>query len=216
MLRAAAPSGRNLLRARTLSDVVGGGPGGPPRIVVFDGATGARVQDYFAFDPADRDDPQRPPQERVLHPVAQPRRQVVQPELFEEEPRENDDINYVRSRVALWRDRNYPDVSPVTRQLLNHWRDPRRERRLYFCQVEAVETPIFLTEAAEQAGETVFLDKRPALRTATIRPALRFQGSDVVPAELFPDLDAAKVVIWIYHAVQLKVVIEAETLTKPH
>ena len=73
-------------------------------------------------------------------PVAQPRRQAVQPDLFEEEPRENDDINYVRSRVALWRDRQYPGVSPVTRQLLNHWRDPRRERRLYFCQVEAAET----------------------------------------------------------------------------
>src|SRR5215208_3227042 len=44
-------------------------------------------------------------------PVAQPRRQAVQAELFEEEPRENDDINYVRSRVSLWRDRQYPGVS---------------------------------------------------------------------------------------------------------
>src|SRR5262249_57812342 len=34
--------------------VVGAGPGGPPRVLVFDGATGARVQDYFAFDPSDR------------------------------------------------------------------------------------------------------------------------------------------------------------------
>ena len=127
-------------------------------------------------------------------PVAQPRRQTVQPELFEEEPRENDDINYVRSRVALWRDRNYPDVSPVTRQLLNHWRDPRRERRLYFCQVEAVETLIFLTEAAEQAGETIFLDKLAKLRAdaGTILPRLACKmatgsGKTIVMATGFGD-----------------------------
>src|SRR5262245_12942873 len=124
-------------------------------------------------------------------PVAQPRRQAIQPELFEEEPRENDDINYVRSRVALWRDRNYPDVSPVTRQLLTHWRDPRRERRLYFCQVEAVETVIFLTEAAEQSGETNFLKKLASLRAdaGTVLPRLAckmatWSGKTIVMAML--------------------------------
>jgi type III restriction enzyme len=39
-------------------------------------------------------------------------------------------------------------VSPETQRLLLHWRDPYRDRRLFFCQREAVETLIYLTEVA--------------------------------------------------------------------
>ena len=36
----------------------------------------------------------------------------------------------------------------MTAQLLRHWRNPERERRLFFCQIEAVETAIWLAEVA--------------------------------------------------------------------
>jgi type III restriction enzyme len=49
--------------------------------------------------------------------------------------------------VTLWRDQGYPGITPVTRSLLEYWTRPDRERRLFFCQVEALETLIFLTEA---------------------------------------------------------------------
>src|SRR6202795_3813293 len=73
--------------------------------------------------------------------------------------KENDDIHFIRSRVALWRDRGYPDITPVTRNLLEYWTREDRERRLFFCQIEALETLIFLAEAAEKVGEAGMLER---------------------------------------------------------
>src|SRR5208282_2302344 len=39
-------------------------------------------------------------------------------------------------------------VTPETQRLLLHWRDPHRERKQFFCQREAIETLIWLTEVA--------------------------------------------------------------------
>ena len=41
----------------------------------------------------------------------------------------------------------------MTRKLLQHWTDRDRENKLFFCQVEALETLIFLTEAAKKVGD---------------------------------------------------------------
>ena len=70
---------------------------------------------------------------------------------------ENTFINEVRARVDLWRDSRWPHVTAVTRRLLEYWTDPERERPLFFCQVEALETAIFLAEAAgKEAGGAYF------------------------------------------------------------
>jgi len=63
-------------------------------------------------------------------------------------------VNEIRKRVKSWRERNYPGITPITRQLLNHWNDSERERKLFFCQREAAETLIWLVEAspAEKQG----------------------------------------------------------------
>ena len=53
---------------------------------------------------------------------------------------------------------DYPHITARTRDLLDHWRDEDRERRLFFCQIEAAETAIYLTEAAEQLGDTKALN----------------------------------------------------------
>ncbi len=66
---------------------------------------------------------------------------------------ENEKVNRVRARVALWRDRGYGDIRHVTRRLLDHWNDPERDNKLFFCQIEALETIIYLTEAAEKNGD---------------------------------------------------------------
>lgn len=59
-------------------------------------------------------------------------------------------VNQIRPRVKAWREAGYPNATGVTRDLLAHWRDPERvEKRLFFCQLEAIETLIFLAEAPE-------------------------------------------------------------------
>ncbi len=60
----------------------------------------------------------------------------------------NELINRIRGRVDRWREFGYPGITPTTRSLLDHWHDPEQERRLFFCQLEAIETAIYLTEAA--------------------------------------------------------------------
>lgn len=65
-------------------------------------------------------------------------------------------VNQIRPRVAAWREAGYPGVSSITKRLLEYWLDPEEfeARRFFFCQLEAVETLIWLTEApvAERVG----------------------------------------------------------------
>jgi type III restriction enzyme len=65
-------------------------------------------------------------------------------------------VNQIRPRIKAWREASYPGVSSITKRLLEHWRDPEEfeARRFFFCQLEAVETIIWLLEApaAERVG----------------------------------------------------------------
>ncbi|MFT0743677.1 type III restriction enzyme [Thermostichus sp. MS-CIW-21] len=65
-------------------------------------------------------------------------------------------VNQIRPRVKAWREAGYPGITSITRRLLAHWHDPEEfdRRRFFFCQLEAVETLIWLTEApaAERVG----------------------------------------------------------------
>ena len=56
-----------------------------------------------------------------------------------------DSINKIRRHVDAWRDKGYPGTTRITRTLLNHWKY-RDENRLFFCQIEAIETIIYATE----------------------------------------------------------------------
>ena len=59
-------------------------------------------------------------------------------------------INKIRDRVDDWRKRDYPNVTGVTKELLKFWNDEtKRENRFFFCQLEAIETLIWLVEAHE-------------------------------------------------------------------
>jgi len=70
-------------------------------------------------------------------------------------------VNEIRSRVDAWRADDYPGVTAVTRQLLEHWRDQTagvRTNSFYYCQLEAVETQIWWVEAAASYRQGVFLE----------------------------------------------------------
>ena len=64
-------------------------------------------------------------------------------------------VNRIRPRAAAWRRAGYPGVTGITRRLLEHWRNRKGadDLRLFFCQMEAVETLIWLAEAP--ASQTV-------------------------------------------------------------
>lgn len=66
-------------------------------------------------------------------------------------------INRIRQQVDEWRsipNENQWRVTPETARLLRHWRHHQfNSYRPFFCQLEAVETAIWLTEVAPQSGK---------------------------------------------------------------
>ena len=181
-------------------------------------------------------------------------------------------INGVRTEVDKWR--RLPEaqwrVTPETARLLKHWRQHKfADIRPFFCQVEAVETAIWLREVAPSLGQAGkrFLDhldnanneanpglSRLALKLATgagkttvmamliawqtinavrhpqsnrftrgflivapgltIRDRLRvlqpndpdsyYKSREMVPSDMLPELEKAKIVITNYHAFKLR------------
>ena len=178
-------------------------------------------------------------------------------------------INSLRRRIDAWRalpDSRQWRVTAETARLLRHWRHHRFSGiRPFFCQVEAVETAIWLTEAAPRSGRAgkEYLDHlananrdanpdlpRLALKLATgtgkttvmamliawqtinavrhpqsprftrgflvvtpgitIKDRLRvlqpndpdsyYRSRELVPSDMLPDLERAKIVITNYHA----------------
>ena len=66
-------------------------------------------------------------------------------------------VNQIRPRVKAWREAGYPGVTGITKRLLEHWNNPdEREHQFFFCQLEAMETLIWLAEAP--ASEKVGID----------------------------------------------------------
>lgn len=65
-------------------------------------------------------------------------------------------INEIRGYVETWRNLPNSDqwlVTPETERLLKHWRHHKFQGlRPFFCQIEAVETVIWLTEVAPKMG----------------------------------------------------------------
>ena len=66
-------------------------------------------------------------------------------------------VNEIRRHVDQWRNLPNPNdwrVTPETARLLQHWRHHDfSDIRPFFCQVEAVETAIWLTEVAPRSGQ---------------------------------------------------------------
>jgi len=93
-------------------------------------------------------------------PIARPKKQngAAQQALFDTEwtqdrIKENKLVNDIRRHVGLWRKGGYVGVTPTTARLIAYWTDSNRERKLFFCQNEALETAIYLTEVAKKYGD---------------------------------------------------------------
>lgn len=103
-----------------------------------------------------------------ITPIPKPRKrkgQDKQASLFENEFSTKEQkyehtalINAVRREVDKWRripNPNHWRVTPETTRLLQHWRHHKFSGyRPFFCQVEAAETAIWLTEVAPQMGKS--------------------------------------------------------------
>ena len=182
-------------------------------------------------------------------------------------------INAARGQVDAWRKIPNPNqwqVSSITARLLQHWRHHQfSDIRPFFCQIEAVETAIWLTEVAPKKGQfgRRFLEhlenvnnyanpglSRLALKLATgagkttvmamliawqtinavrhpqsqrftngflvvtpgitIKDRLRvllpndpdsyYQNRELVPNDMLPDLEKARIVITNFHAFKLR------------
>ena len=82
---------------------------------------------------------------------------VAQGSLFAEENFEDlPFVNALRDDVRRWRESNYRNATNVTRALLRHWRRADKPRRLFFCQLEAAETVIYLAEIRMGGKRTGF------------------------------------------------------------
>lgn len=110
-----------------------------------------------------------------------------QAELFDDakgEEVELEIVNLIRERVKEWRDGvrsggvSYDGASPVTKELLELWHSSDRMQRLFFAQIEAVETIIFLIEATDiyRKGIPEIPKDEPGLesKAAGIRAFLRY------------------------------------------
>jgi len=90
-------------------------------------------------------------------PIASPKKKGRQiafdTEWTRDRIEENKLVNQIRERVGQWRMGGYVGVTTETRRLLEYWINPEREKRLFFCQIEALETAIYITEVAKKYGD---------------------------------------------------------------
>ncbi|MEM3143917.1 MAG: DEAD/DEAH box helicase family protein [Candidatus Nitrosotenuis sp.] len=65
-------------------------------------------------------------------------------------------VNQIRKRVDVWRENGYPGITSITKKLLQHWKNyDEREFKFFFCQIEAIETLIWLVEAPESEKQGI-------------------------------------------------------------
>ncbi len=90
-------------------------------------------------------------------PIARPKKKGKQLELetdwTKDRIQENPTINTIRERVGMWRQGGYVGVTHTTRRLLEYWTNQDREKKLFFCQIEALETAIYIAEVAKKYGD---------------------------------------------------------------
>lgn len=118
---------------------------------------------------------------RVPERAGRGKKSKKQEELFEDEAKGEeyllDTANLLRPRVAEWRVRDYQGATRTTKELLEFWRDPERARPLFYAQVEAAETAIFLVEGPTdlKQGIQIPLDEPgPAAKEAGYRAFQRY------------------------------------------
>jgi type III restriction enzyme len=76
-------------------------------------------------------------------PIPHGRRQTAQlsleAEWTKDRLRDNELVNRIREKVSIWRKGGYAGVTATTARLLRYWTAPERDRKLFFCQIEALD-----------------------------------------------------------------------------
>lgn len=120
----------------------------------------------------------RPSKFVVPVPATRKKGTAAQASLDLETYSDNALINEIRNYLAAWRSLPNPadwGVTPATQKLLAHWRRPKDQWAgacPFFCQVEAVETIIWLTEVAPKRAATKGLLDLIAKANEEANPAL--------------------------------------------
>ncbi len=117
---------------------------------------------------------------KIIVPVPASRKKSVaaQASLDLETYTDHQLINEIRGYLSAWRAVPNPadwGVTPATQRLLEHWRRPQEQwagPRPFFCQLEAVETMIWLTEVAPTRAATRGLLDQVARANEEANPAL--------------------------------------------
>ena len=120
---------------------------------------------YWVYD-AFTGQPAKVPGRRPAHYYFRSRRRVTaaQTSLFaDEEMVPLESVNKIRAQVKKWREGGYKNAGHITRQLLRHWNDADRERKLFFCQLEAAETIIWLNEIHKSGQHGIKIPEDEAL-----------------------------------------------------
>src|ERR1051326_2349227 len=94
----------------------------------------------------------RPPRS-TLFPYTTLFRSQFDPEWTRDRIEPNPVVDRIRERVGAWRRGGYVGVTATTARLLAYWNDPGREKPLFFCQIEAVETAIYIAEVSRKYGD---------------------------------------------------------------
>ena len=120
----------------------------------------------------------RPSKFIVPVPASRKKAAAAQASLDLETYTENAKINEIRGYLETWRAIPNPadwGVTPATQRLLEHWRRPGEQwagPHPFFCQIEAVETMIWLTEVAPRRAATRGLLDQIAKDNEEANPAL--------------------------------------------
>lgn len=120
----------------------------------------------------------RPSKFIVPVPASRKKAAAAQASLDLETYSENALINEIRGYLTVWRAVPNPadwGVTPATQRLLEHWRRPLKEwagPRPFFCQIEAAETIIWLTEVAPRRSATKGLLEQIGKANEEANPAL--------------------------------------------
>lgn len=73
--------------------------------------------------------------------------------------KENEFVNKLRLKIKDWRNQQYPGLTRTSKELLTFWINENRDRKLFYCQIEALETLMYLNEVAEKSGENWIINE---------------------------------------------------------
>ncbi len=57
--------------------------------------------------------------------------------------------NQIRDRVRRWQTDGRPGLTGISKRLFEYWNAEERDQKFFFCQIEAIETILFLNEAPD-------------------------------------------------------------------